>query len=163
MRRALTMATVMSLAVLTACSAQDEDASSSETSAEQGMEGTTASEDAAAEREVADDPVCQGFLAGQGTPLDERATTQLEVVSAGDDLDSVSFSELTLLSGRLSTLAEQGGDHAALVERVNAPLEQVNDAVVEAGTRTEDVIDIPDVDTEDAQAALEELVGACTA
>lgn len=159
MRRALTVATVMSLAVLTACSTDDESTTPSET-----QEGTTASEEAAPEREVADDPVCQDFLAGQGTPLDERAATQLEVVAAGDDLDPVSFSEVTLLSGRLSTLAEGAdGDHAALLERIDAPLVEVNDAVVEAGTRTEDVIDIPDVDTTDAQAALEELVSTCSA
>ncbi|WP_151523892.1 hypothetical protein [Serinicoccus kebangsaanensis] len=165
MRRALTAATVMSLAVLTACSAQDEDVSATSDSAAADT-GSTGEEsaDAGAAAEVSDDPVCQAFLAGQGTPLAERTVTQLEVVGAGDDLDPVSFSEVTLLSGRLMALAEQAdGDQADLLERINAPFQEVNDAVVEAGTRTEDVIDIPDVEVDDADTARAELEESCAA
>ncbi|KUG51992.1 hypothetical protein AVL62_08675 [Serinicoccus chungangensis] len=168
MRRALTMATVMSLAVLTgACSAEDEDAgttpesSSQEESAENGDDAMQSGEEGMA---VSDDPACQGFFAGQGTPLAERAATQRDVVGSGDDLDPVAFSEVTLLSGRLMTLAEEADeDHAALLERINAPFEEVNDAVVEEGTRTEDVIAIPDVDVSDSEAAQTELEEACAA
>ncbi|GAA4879319.1 hypothetical protein [Serinicoccus chungangensis] len=167
MRRALTMATVMSLAVLTAaCSAEDEDAGTTPESSSQ-QESTQEQDDAQQSEEgmaVADDPACQGFFAGQGTPLSERAATQRDVVSSGDDLDPVGFSEVTLLSGRLMTLAEEAeGDHAALLERINAPFEEVNDAVVEEGTRTEDVIAIPDVDVSDSEAAQSELEEACAA
>lgn len=163
MRRALTMATVMSLAVLTAaCSAEDEGASNDTAAQEESGEGAAASgEEGMA---VTDDPVCQGFFVGQGTPLSERAVTQREVVSAGDDLDPVSLSEVTLLSGRLTALAEEADDEqTALLERINAPFQEVNDAVVEEGTRTEDVIAIPEVDVADAEAAQGELEQACAA
>jgi|GEM_PF-6515360 len=172
MRRALTMATVMSLAVFTAaCSAEDEDASSTPDSAAQeesaeAQGGSESGEDAAASgtegMSVSDDPVCQEFFVGQGTPLSERAVTQREVVSAGDDLDPVSLSEVTLLSGRLTALAEEADEEqTALLERINAPFQEVNDAVVEEGTRTEDVIAIPEVDVADAEAAQGELEQAC--
>ncbi|WP_299519482.1 hypothetical protein [uncultured Serinicoccus sp.] len=165
MRRALTMATVMSLAVLTgACSAEDEDAGTTPESSQEESAGDDAASSGEEGMAVSDDPACQGFFAGQGTPLAERAATQRDVVGSGDDLDPVAFSEVTLLSGRLMTLAEEaGGDHADLLERINAPFEEVNDAVVEAGTRTEDVIEIPEVDVSDSEAAQTELEEACAA
>ncbi|WP_298888643.1 hypothetical protein [uncultured Serinicoccus sp.] len=168
MRRALTMATVMSLAVLTGACSVEEDADAeipenaiAEDTSDEDAAGTASDEEG---MEVAEDPTCQGFFAGQGTPLAERAATQRDVVSSGDDLDPVAFSEVTLLSGRLMTLAEEADeDHAALLERINAPFEEVNDAVVEEGTRTEDVIAIPDVDVSDSEAAQTELEEACAA
>ena len=166
MRRALTMATVMSLAILTAaCSAEDEDAgSTAETASEQEDTQDQEMESGEEGMAVADDPACQGFFAGQGTPLSERAATQRDVVGSGDDLDPVAFSEVTLLSGRIMTLAEEADeDRASLLERINAPFEEVNDAVVEEGTRTEDVIPIPDVDVSDSEAAQTELEEACAA
>ncbi|QFG69680.1 hypothetical protein FY030_14090 [Ornithinimicrobium pratense] len=108
------------------------------------------------------DPVCAEFFETQGTPLAERATDQFEVVGAGDDLDPVSFSEVNLLNGRIATLVEDAdGEHADLLERINAPFDEVVDAVTSEDLGNEPEIVIPDVDTSDAEAALEEFEAAC--
>lgn len=108
------------------------------------------------------DPVCAEFFETQGTPLDERATDQLEVVGAGDDLDPVSFSEVNLLEGRIAGLAEDAdGEQADLLERINAPFTEVVQAVVSEDNGNQPEITIPQVDTADAEAALEEFETAC--
>jgi hypothetical protein len=179
MRRALTILTALTaVTVLGACSddeSTDDTGSnvSEETGAEEDMESDDAMEsedmgDAATESEGAmggesmGDPVCDEFFAGQGTPLAERADTQRDLLGTGDDLDPVSFSEVTLLSGRISDLVDSAeGDQSALLERVNAPFQEVNDAVIEDGTRMEESIEIPSVDVEDSAAAQDEFMAAC--
>lgn len=188
MRRALTFLTALSAATALAACSGDDEGSTEETSAEQSSEETS-SEDAAGESEdgatsedaaagdaaqtsdgaagtavagISDDPTCQAFFAGQGTPLAERAQAQRDVIEPGDDLDAVSFSEMTLLSGRVVALADEAqGEQAALLERINAPFQEVTDAVIEDGTRTEDTIAIPTVEVEDSAAAQDELEAAC--
>ena len=184
MRRALTFLTALTAATaLAACSGEDEtgvdESSSAEQSSEEssddgaGQTGDAASDGDAAQTSdaagdaaagISDDPICQGFFAGQGTPLAERTQTQRDVVAPGDDLDAVSYSEMTLLSGRLLSLADDAdGEQAALLERINAPFQEVTDAVVEDGTRTDDTIAIPEVDVADSAAAQDELEAACQA
>ena len=180
MRRALTFLTALTAATaLAACSGEDEtgvdESSSAEPSSEESSDdgaGQTGDGDAAqtsdaagdAAAGISDDPICQGFFAGQGTPLAERTQTQRDVVAPGDDLDAVSYSEMTLLSGRLLSLADDAdGEQAALLERINAPFQEVTDAVVEDGTRTDDTIAIPEVDVADSAAAQDELEAACQA
>lgn len=108
------------------------------------------------------DPVCAEFFEGQGTPLAERATAQFEVVGAGDELNPVSFSEVNLLEGRIAGLAEEAdGEHADLLERINAPFTEVVQAVVSEDNGNQPEITIPQVDTADAEAALEEFETAC--
>lgn len=108
------------------------------------------------------DPVCAEFFEGQGTPLAERATAQFEVVGAGDELDPVSFSEVNLLEGRIAGLAEDAdGEQADLLERINAPFTEVVQAVVSEDNGNQPEITIPQVDTADAEAALEEFETAC--
>lgn len=108
------------------------------------------------------DPVCAEFFETQGTPLDERTEEQLEVVASGDELDPVSFSEVNLLNGRISKLIEEAdGEHADLLERINAPFDEVVESVTAEDAGQEPEIAIPDVDTDDSEAALEEFETAC--
>lgn len=109
-------------------------------------------------------PVCADFFEGQGTPLAERAADQFEVVGSGDDLNPTSFSEVNLLERRIAGLVEDAdGEHADLLERINAPFTEVVQAVTSEDAGTQDEITIPEVDTADAQAAVEELEAACAA
>lgn len=124
-------------------------------------------EDAAAGTEAAGgltDPVCADFFEGQGTPLAERAADQFDVVGSGDDLNPTSFSEVNLLERRIAGLVEDAdGEHADILERVNAPFTEVVEAVTSEDAGNQDEITIPEVDTADAEAALEELEAACAA
>lgn len=109
------------------------------------------------------DQVCADFFEGQGTPLAERVPEQLDAVSGGADLDPVSFSEVSLLEGRVGELVDDASaDQQGLLERINAPLTEVVQAVVGEGTMQEETITIPEVDTQDAQDALEEFETACS-
>lgn len=108
------------------------------------------------------DPVCAEFFETQGTPLSERATEQFEIVGAGDDLDPVSFSQVNLLNGRIADLVEEAeGEQADLLNRINAPFDEVVEAVTSEDAGNQPEIAIPDVDTADAQAALEEFEASC--
>lgn len=180
MRRTLTTFTALGAALaLAACngdSAEDTATEDTDTAAvdttDEGAE-TEAGDDTGATSDAGDaddetaaggmtDPVCAEFFETQGVPLDERALEQLEVVSAGDDLDPTSFSEVSLLNARISGLAEEAeGEHLDLLERINAPFQEVVDAVIAEDTRMEAEIAIPAVDTADAEAALEEFETAC--
>lgn len=172
MRRTLSVITALSAAAaLAACSPSDDTTTEETTSASTEDTGAATSEaaggsDAAAESGAAltGDPVCDGFFAGQGTPLAERADTQRDVVSSGEALDPVSYSELSLLQSRILSLAEDADvEQAALLERVNAPFTEVVDAVVEAEARMDEEITVPEVDVEDSLAAQDELEAACAA
>lgn len=109
------------------------------------------------------DPVCSDFFAGQGTPLAERAVTQREVLDAGDPLDPVSFSEVSLLKGRIQALVEDAdADQAALLERINAPFTTTVDEVVAADARLAEEIPLPEgLDLADSEAAQDEFEAAC--
>lgn len=109
------------------------------------------------------DEVCAEFFETQGTPLSERVPEQLDVVSAGDDLDPASFSEVSLLEGRIDGLMEDAsGDQQGLLERINAPFTEVVEAVVGEDQQLESEIAIPEVDVEDSEAALEEFEASCS-
>lgn len=185
MRRTLTTITALGAALaLAACNgdstedtATEPDTTAADTtdeSTETAGSETADTEDAAATTGATDedggtaaaggmtDPVCAEFFETQGIPLDERTQEQLQVVSAGEDLDPVSFSEVSLLNGRINTLLEDAdGEQTGLLERINAPFQEVVDAVVAEDTRLEPEIAIPAVDTADAEAALGEFETAC--
>lgn len=171
MRRAFTILTALTaVTVLGACSTDDADTTATDSTVSEGdtggddaMETEGAMGDDAMETEGAmSDPTCEEFFAGQGTPVAERAETQRETAGAGEDIDPVAFSEMTLLSSRISTLVDTAdGEQAALLERINAPFQEINDAVIEDGTRMDEEIAIPSVDVEDSAAAQDELMAAC--
>lgn len=165
MRRTITttLATLTAAAALAACSADTGEVTTPESTPESSSAVET-TEDATGAATASGDPVCDGFFAGQGTPLAERAGTQRDVVSSGEALDPVSYSELSLLQSRILSLAEDADvEQAALLERVNAPFTEVVDAVVEAEARMDEEITVPEVDVEDSLAAQDELEAACAA
>ena len=150
-------------AVETVDETTDETTDATDTDAATDDAATTAGadEDAATAGGMTD-PVCAEFFETQGTPLSERAQEQLDVVGAGDDLDPVSYSEVSLLNNRISGLIEEAdGEHADLLERINAPFDEVVEAVTSEDAGLEPEIAIPSVDTADAEAALEEFETAC--
>ena len=178
MRRTFTTLTALTAALALAACNGDSSSNDTETAADtptvETTDESTETADDAAETTATDeagetaaaggmtDPVCAEFFETQGTPLSERAQEQLDVVGAGDDLDPVSYSEVSLLNNRITLLQEDAdGEHADLLERINAPFDEVVDAVVAEDTRLEDEIAIPAVDTADAEAALEEFETAC--
>lgn len=181
MRRTFTTITALgAVLALAACNGDsaDDTATGEDTAAVETTDETTDTDDTATATDDAattagddeagataggmTDPVCAEFFETQGTPLDERATDQLEVVGAGNDLDPVSFSEVNLLNGRIAGLVEDAdGEQAGLLERINAPFDEVVEAVTSEDNGNQPEIAIPQVDTADAEAALEEFEASC--
>lgn len=189
MRRTIsTLTALVAAAGLAACSTDEGTTStttrtttSSQATTEDGAAtsdaaGATSGSDAGAATSAADDtattsgavaapmsdPVCADFFQGQGQPMAERAGTTRDLLKTGDDLDPVSYSELSLLQSRIVMLSEDASaEQAALLERVNAPLTEVVDAVVKADSRLEEKISVPKVDVADSEAAQSELEAAC--
>ena len=142
MRRTITTLTALAAAAgLAACSGEEPTTTSTTTSSQ----GAAATSEAAATSDAApatgdagaatsgtaaaapmSDPVCADFFQGQGQPMAERAGTVRDLLESGDDLDPVSYSELSLLQSRIVMLSEDAStEQAALLERVNAPLTEV--------------------------------------
>lgn len=181
MRRTFTTLTALgAVLALAACNgdtddgATDADTAAVDTTDEDTATGGATDEDVATGDDAAEttgagaaagghsDPVCAEFFETQGTPLAERAEDQFEVVGSGDELDPVSFSEVNLLNGRIDKLIEEAdGEHADLLERINAPFDEVVEDVTSDNRGNDPEIAIPDVDTADAEAALEEFEAAC--
>lgn len=190
-RTIATLTALATAAALAACSPEEdsttEDTAAEEVGQDEGAEDegetdeaedTAAEDDAAASDDAAgatdeagatgaagdintDDPVCEGFFAGRGTPLAERADAERGKLTAGEDLDPITYSEITLFSGRIDQLVEDGGDHADVLERINAPFHEVIDHVNSEGTRNDETISIPEIDVADSEAAQQELQDAC--
>ena len=183
MRRTITTLTALvAAASLAACSAEDTaeesttpaDSPAAEETTDEDMEtGTMDADDATATMDDAattsgaagmamSDPVCEEFFQGQGTPAAERADTTRDLLETGDPMDPVSFSELSLLQGRIDMLGQDAaGDQTALLERINAPFTEVVDAVGTEDTSMEDEITIPEVDVTDSATAQDEFESAC--
>lgn len=184
MRRTITtLAALVAAASLAACSTEDTaeestapaDSPAAEETTDEDMEtGTMDADDATATMDDAaatsgaagaamSDPVCADFFQGQGIPAAERADTTRDLLETGDPMDPVSFSELSLLQGRIDMLGQDAsGDQSALLERINAPFTEVVDAVGAEDTSMEDEITIPEVDVTDSATAQDEFETACT-
>lgn len=181
------LAALSAAALVAACSPDDgevetTDANDTATQAETGAEETGAqtagsTEDAAdtgaatdgtaATGAVSEDPVCTGFFTATGSAqtLAERTDTQREAIDGGAVTDPVTYSEVTLLEGRIADLIDAEGadsENAALLERVNAPFEEARMAVTDGDAQDEEgAISLPEIDVADSQAAQDELEAAC--
>lgn len=178
------LAALSAAALLAACSADDGDveildaddaATQAETGTEEAGAGSTedaadtgaATDGAAATGAVSDDPICTGFFTATGNAqtLAERADTQRDAIDSDAVTDAVTYSEVTLLEGRIMALVDAEGEdaeNAALLERVNAPFEEARMAVAEGDAQDEEgAISLPEIDVTDSQAAQDELEAAC--
>ena len=111
-----------------------------------------------------DDAACAGFFQTGPVTLAERAEADRTMLEAGEVGDPASWGEVNLLSQRITDLVEEGGEHAALLERVNAPFVEASDAVLDSDEQlpTDPEITVPEIDVTDSAAAQAELEAACT-
>ena len=127
-----------------------------EAAASTGADGTT--------QAPMDDAACAGFFQTGPVTLAERAEADRTMLEAGEVGDPASWGEVNLLSQRITDLVEEGGEHAALLERVNAPFVEASDAVLDSDEQlpTDPEITVPEIDVTDSAAAQAELEAACT-
>lgn len=162
MKRTTWAAAAAALALgLSACAGDDIRTPSSEGEGNGSTETTPAGE-------AAGDDTCSGYFE-TGGPLSDRAEASLQALGAGEVTDAISWQEASMLDQRISTLiADADGDHAALLERINAPFEMVVDdyLAAEAAVDPEDeeadpYAELGSYDVSDAEAAHEEFRAAC--
>lgn len=109
------------------------------------------------------DPVCAAFFEGSA-PLAARADDARLLVRLGSvtNLTPLSALEIDVLTQQFALLGPGATDEqVALLERVNAPFQDVVIAADEAADGGEIVYDA--IDTDDSEAAQEEFTQACLA